>query len=88
MNLSKEVLDKYVGRYQLPDGSTGEIKQENNQLFLYVPGNEKQPLFAASEREFYSNAQFMNINFKYDGNNKVTGAEVELFGGSLTVKKL
>jgi predicted alpha/beta superfamily hydrolase len=88
LQLSNEVLDKYVGKYQLPNGSTAEIKKENSQLILYTSPNDKLPLFAASEKEFYSTSQFLNLKFKYDDNKNITAADVETFGGMMSVKKL
>lgn len=88
LQMSNSTLDKYAGKYQLPNGTIGEIKRENNQLFLYISANDKLPLFAASEKEFYSTSQFLNINFKYDDNKNIAAADVEMFGGTMTVKKL
>ena len=88
LQLSDAILDKYVGRYQLPNGSIAEIKRENNQLFLYSSANDKFPLFAASEKEFYSTSQFLNLKFKYDDNKNIIAADVETFGGTVSVKKL
>jgi predicted alpha/beta superfamily hydrolase len=87
LKLSDAVLDKYAGKYQLPNRHTAEIKNENGQLFLYTSPNDKLPLFAASEKQFYTTTQFMTINFKTDNNNNVT-ADVETFGSTMTVKKL
>lgn len=88
LQLGNTVLDKYTGKYQLSNGSTSEIKRENSQLFLYASPNDKFPLFAASEKEFYSTSQYLNIHFKYDDNKNITGADEEMFGGTMTVKKL
>lgn len=88
LQLSNTVLDKYAGKYQLPNGNTAEIKRENNQLFLYISATDKLPLFAASENEFYSTAQFLNLKFKSDDNKNVTAADVERYGNSMSVKKL
>jgi predicted alpha/beta superfamily hydrolase len=88
IKLNDEALNKLTGKYQLANGTTAEIKKENNQLFLFFSPTEKIPLFAASEQELYSNTMFLNINMKYDDQNKVNGAEVELFQGKVAVKKL
>ena len=88
LQLSNEVLDKYAGKYQLPNGGTAEIKRENNQLFLYTSVNDRFPLFAASEKEFYSTSQFLNIKFKYDDDKNITAADVETYGNTMSVKKL
>lgn len=88
LQLSNAVLDKYIGKYQLASGGTAEIKRENQQLFLYPSPNDKIPLFVASEEEFYTTSQFMNIKFNFDDHKNITGANVEMYGGSMTVKKL
>jgi len=87
LKLSDAVLDKYAGRYALPNGHTAEIKNENGQLFLYTSPNDKLPLFAASEKQFYTTTQFMTINFKSDNNKNIT-ADVDTYGSTMTVKKL
>lgn len=85
LQLSNSILDKYVGKYELPNGGAAEIQKENGQLFLYPSPNDKIPLLAASETEFYSPSQFLNIQF--ENKNPVT-AKVEMFGTTITVKKL
>jgi predicted alpha/beta superfamily hydrolase len=88
LQLSSTALDKYTGKYQLPDGSTTEIKKENNQLFLYFSPNDKVPLFVSNEKELYSTSQYMNIKLNFDEHKNIAGGDIEMFGGSLTVKKL
>lgn len=88
LQLNNPVLDKYTGKYELANGSIYEIKREGNQLFLYSSANDRFPLFAASEKEFYSTALFLNLKFKYDDNKNITAADVETFGGMVSVKKL
>ena len=87
LKLSNTILDKYIGNYELPGGGTARIANENQQLFLYHSPTDKTPLLAASEDEFYSTSQFLNITFKYDSNKKVIGADVEMFGNRTSVKK-
>ncbi len=88
VQFSNQVLDKYAGKYQLPNGMAVEMKREKNQLFLYHSPTEKIPLFAASEREFYTNSQFLTLRFKYDDNKNITAVEAETYGGSMFAKKL
>lgn len=88
IQLSDAVLDKYAGKYQLPDGTSVEFKRENHQLIVYASPENKLPLFAASEKEFYSNSQFLTLRFKYDDNKNITAVEAETFGGTMSAKKL
>jgi predicted alpha/beta superfamily hydrolase len=88
LKLNDVALQNYVGKYQLPNGMTAEIKNENSQLFLYTSPTEKTPLYAASEKELYSTSEFLTIKVIYDDNKKITGADVETFVGAMSVKKL
>lgn len=88
IQLSDAVLDKYAGKYQLPNGSAVEIKRDNHQLVVYSSPENKLPLLAASEKEFYSNAQFLTLRFKYDDDKNITALEAETYGGTMSAKKL
>jgi predicted alpha/beta superfamily hydrolase len=88
LQLSNTVLDRYAGKYELPGGGTGEIRRENSQLYLYISPTDKLPLFAASENEFYSTSQFLNLRFKNDDDKNIIAADVEMYGRTMSVKKL
>ncbi len=88
IQLSDAALKNYSGKYQLPNGTTVEMKKENNQLVLYPGGSDRILLYAASEKEFYSTSEFLTIKVKWDDDKKITGADVETYGGTMSVKKL
>lgn len=88
LQLNNNVLDKFTGRYQLPDGNIAEIKREGNQLFIYTSDTNKFLLHAASSKEFYSISQFLSLKFKFDVNRNITAADIETFGGTVAAKKL
>jgi predicted alpha/beta superfamily hydrolase len=74
LNLAAGVLNNYAGTYQLPDGRTLQLKNENGQLTLYLNENGLLArfygsprifaLYAASEKDFYATAEFLNIHFQ------------------------
>jgi predicted alpha/beta superfamily hydrolase len=64
LNLAARLLNSYAGTYQLPDGLTMQLKNENGQLALYFGSNGIFTLYAASEKDFYATAQFLNIHFE------------------------
>jgi hypothetical protein len=88
IQLSEAALQSYIGKYQLSNGSTVEMKKENNQLVLYPGGSERIPLYAASEKELYATSGFLTIKVKWDDDKKITGADVETYGGTVSAKKL
>lgn len=81
LKLEDAVLNKYAGSYKTQNGNNVELKNENSQLVLYISPNNKYPLYAASETDFYSTAELLNIHFKII-NNTVDGAQADRFGGS------
>jgi predicted alpha/beta superfamily hydrolase len=64
LNLATRVLNNYAGTYQLPDGRTLQLKNEHGQLALYFASNRIFTLYAASEKDFYATAEFLNIHFE------------------------
>ena len=87
LNLSDAVINKYVGKYQLPDGNSIELKNENNHLVFYYNPNFKYDLFAAGENEFYSTTEFFNLYFKIDAG-KVEGFQLGRYNNNQFFKKL
>jgi len=84
LNLSGPVLNQYTGSYQFANGGPNiEIKNEDNRLVLYLGNNNnnKISLFAATENDFYSKSEYLNIHFKSDGG-KVNGFQLDLYGSS------
>ncbi|MBD0284577.1 MAG: alpha/beta hydrolase-fold protein [Bacteroidota bacterium] len=88
LDVAPGILKAYVGRYQLPNGNVAEIKLENKQLILYFAPNNKYPLRAATETDFYSTAEFLNIRFKQGENKNTTGFQLERYGGSQFASKV
>lgn len=80
LKLSNEVLNKYVGSYQVENGNKMEIKNENNELKLYFSQNEIS-LLANSESHFYATSSFFNVHFK-ENKNVVEGLDLITYGGT------
>jgi hypothetical protein len=53
ISLSPNILEQYVGTYEIRPGVNVIITMEGNQLFTQVTGQEKIPLFAESETKFF-----------------------------------
>jgi predicted alpha/beta superfamily hydrolase len=86
LNLGATVLNSYAGTYQLPDGQTMQLKNENGQLALYFDSNWIFVLYAASEKDFYATAQFLNIHFENEPG-KPQGFWLETYRDKQFVKK-
>jgi len=86
LNLPARVLNTYAGTYELPDGQKVLLKNENGQLALYSDQTRIFTLYAASEKEFYTTAQYLNIRFKNE-QGKLEGFWSETFGNTQFAKK-
>ncbi|HEU5292208.1 MAG TPA: alpha/beta hydrolase-fold protein, partial [Cyclobacteriaceae bacterium] len=61
--LSPAQLNKYAGKYSLPNKSTVELKVEKDKLVLYFSPGNRFELLAENEHDFYSLSEFLNIHF-------------------------
>lgn len=86
LDLAASVLNSYAGTYQLADGRTMQLKNENGQLALYFGSNQTFTLYAASEMDFYATAQFLNIHFE-NASGKPPGFWLETYRDKQFVKK-
>lgn len=81
LKLSSAILSKYAGSYKFDNGTSVEVKEENESLVAYSRGT-RIVFYAASEEEFYSTAGFMNVHFKKDEKGNVTGFRLDRYGSS------
>src|SRR4051812_4827936 len=81
--VSAAILDRYVGEYKYAVSSQlVNIRRDGDKLFLKVQGNMPEgPLVARSDTTFVLPWPDSTIEFKTDGQGKVTGAIVDQFGG-------
>ena len=87
LNLADSILEKYKGNYRSGNGNRIEIKNEYNRLAIYFSPGSKYMLYGASNTEFYTNAEFLNIQFKME-NGKAKGFQLNQFNQSQYVQKI
>lgn len=81
LELVGSTLDKYTGLYESATGKT-EIKKEDGRLAIYFSPTYKYILYAATETEFYSTAEFLKLHFSTG-----QGFELEQYGRKQFFKK-
>lgn len=87
LSLDATLLNKYAGSYQSPNGNKIELKNENGNLVLYFSPDNKYALRPASTLDFYSTAEYFNIQFK-PGSNNPDGFQLNRYGNTQFMKKL
>ncbi len=73
VDVAGEVLDDYVGEYQLAPTFSIVVTLEEGALFIQATGQGKLPLFPESETEFFLRAVEAEITFQRDETGAVTG---------------
>lgn len=85
--LSAALLDKYAGVYEFPNGRRCELKRQGDALVLVASLYDQFHLYAASNTELYSVAEYLNISMKVNGET-VEGLQLERYGGTEFAKKI
>jgi len=62
----REILQKYVGAYELEPGFEMVVTLEGNQLMTQATGQEKAPIFAESETKFFLKVVDAQVEFAGD----------------------
>jgi CubicO group peptidase (beta-lactamase class C family) len=83
IKISPAVLDRYVGKFDLPGVVTAEIIRENDQLMVIPQGQPKVELFPESETKFFLKIVDAQIEFQKDENGKFNQITLYQNGQSL-----
>jgi predicted alpha/beta superfamily hydrolase len=87
ISVDSRILDQYAGTYEPMPGMRIKLAGEKGKLVAYVPGEEKTPLDAATEKDFYMKGSYLYFHFRKDEAGNVTGFQMEMFNGGAFVKK-
>jgi CubicO group peptidase (beta-lactamase class C family) len=80
ITVAPEILDRYVGQYQLAPGVTLDIRREGDHLVGQPSGQSPARLFAESETDFFLKVVDASVTFECDGNGPATALVVHQNG--------
>ena len=83
-----QVLDGYVGRYELAPNFVLTVTREGNQLFVQATAQEKYPVFAMSAREFFYKVVEARITFFTDDAGRATSLTLHQNGADMPGKRI
>lgn len=72
VTVSQEVLESYVGDYELEPDFILTILHEDSQLFVFPTGQSKFELFAVSKTRFYLKVVNAQVTFNEDDSGKIS----------------
>ena len=86
--VAEDILETYVGEYELAPGFTIVMTVEDGALFTQATGQGKFPLFAESEMEFFLRVVDAQVSFTKDDSGAVTGMILHQSGVDQPARKV
>jgi hypothetical protein len=72
IELSAELFDRYVGRYQLARGAVLDIRREGKRFRAQLTGQQPLEIFASSEHEFFLKVVDAQLTFEVDATGRAS----------------
>jgi serine-type D-Ala-D-Ala carboxypeptidase/endopeptidase len=88
MQLAPEILDRYVGKYELVPGFVMSITNESGQLMAQATGQPAIPIYHDSETRFVYRVVDAQIEFQLDDAGLVVGLTLFQGGKEMPAKKM
>ncbi len=73
ITVAPEILERYVGEYQLTPKFSITVTREDNRLYVQATGQSRFPVFAQKPNEFALKVVDAQITFEVDPSGKTTG---------------
>lgn len=83
-----EILDKYLGEYELAPNFTITVTRDGAQLFIQATGQDKFEAYAETEEKFYLKVVEANFTFTKDASGKINGLIWRQEGQEIPAKKI
>ena len=83
-----EMLDRYVGQYQLAPNFVLTVTRSGNELAVQATGQSSVPVYATSEKEFFYKVVDAQITFNVDASGKTTGLVLHQNGRDVPAKRI
>ena len=88
ITLAPEVLQRYVGKYELRPGVFLTVTRQGQQLMAQVTGQPAVPIFPESETRFFYKVVNAQIEFHLDENKRVSGLTFSQSGYTFKAPKV
>ena len=88
VEVAEEILETYVGEYELSPAFSIVVTLEDGALFAQATGQQKFPVFSESETEFFFRVVDAQISFTKDDSGEVTGLILHQNGANQPARKV
>ena len=86
--LPRDVLEEYVGEYEVNAEVSLTVRLEDGVLLVQAPGEQPFPVLPESETEFFLQAMDLQLTFVKDRTGRVTGLQLHSAGQSTPARKV
>jgi CubicO group peptidase (beta-lactamase class C family) len=86
--ISAEILDRYIGRYELKPGFDLTITREDTQLFAQATGQPRFELYPSSENIFYLKVVDAQVTFVVEGVEQAASLILHQNGRDMPAKRI
>jgi len=86
--LASEILETYIGKYQLAPNFIITVTRKDKQLFAQVTGQSNFEVYASSENEFFYKVVNATLTFNKDTSGKVESLTLRQNGQTIPGKKI
>jgi hypothetical protein len=88
ITLDPQILDGYVGQYELAPNFILTFTREGDQLFTQATGQPKFPIFPESQRDFFLKVVDAQVTFEADANGRATSLTLHQNGRNMPAKRI
>ncbi len=88
VDVDPAILERYVGKYEFQPGVLADIALQDGQLTVHVEGQQRFPIYAASETEFFLTVVDAQLTFVENEDGEVTAVVLHQGGADRTLRKV
>jgi serine-type D-Ala-D-Ala carboxypeptidase/endopeptidase len=88
ISVDPQLMEKYVGRYQLAPAALITVTREDARLFAQLTGQPKFEVFAETEKDFFYKVVDAQITFEADAAGKAEALVLHQNGANLRAKRI
>ncbi len=88
ITVDADILNQYIGKYELQPGFVIEITTKGNQIFAQATGQGQNEIFAETEATFFFKVVPASIDFNKNDNGEVTSITLHQGGQNMEAKKI
>ncbi len=88
VDVPEDILESYVGRYQLQPNFILAVTRDGRQMFVQATGQPRAEMFPSSENEFYLKVVDARLTFNRNGESEVTSLVLHQNGQNMPADRV